>query len=60
MNRFVRFDAEPPTNSRQFYRQNANGHWDTVMGYFDGNAVNAIWNYAQHYAMGDNFFATNS
>jgi phospholipase C len=25
-----------------------------VMGYFDGNTVTALWNYAQHYAMSDN------
>ncbi|MGN6559529.1 MAG: phospholipase C [Candidatus Nitrosocosmicus sp.] len=30
-----------------------------VMGYFDGNAVTALWNYAQHYAMSDNYFGTN-
>lgn len=29
-----------------------------VMGYYDGNTVTALWNYAQHYAMGDNFFST--
>ena len=28
------------------------------MGYYDGNTVTALWNYAQRYAMGDNFFAT--
>ena len=28
------------------------------MGYYDGNTVTAIWNYAQHYAMSDNSFAT--
>lgn len=28
------------------------------MGYYDGNTVTAIWNYAQHYAMSDNFFAS--
>ena len=28
----------------------------TVMGYFDGNTVTALWNYAQHYAMSDNNF----
>lgn len=60
MNKFVRFDAEPPTDSRQFCSQNAEGHWDTVMGYFDGNAVTALWNYAQYYAMSDNFFGTTS
>ena len=26
----------------------------TVMAYFDGNTVTALWNYAQHYAMDDN------
>ncbi|MFT8980051.1 phospholipase C [Gluconobacter oxydans] len=25
-----------------------------VLGYFDGNTVTALWNYAQHYAMSDN------
>jgi len=30
-----------------------------VMGYFDGNTVTALWNYAQHYAMSDNFYSTN-
>jgi phospholipase C len=29
-----------------------------VMGYYDGNTVTALWNYAQHYAMSDNFFGT--
>jgi phospholipase C len=29
-----------------------------VMGYFDGNTVTALWTYAQHYAMSDNFFST--
>ena len=27
-----------------------------VMGYFDGNTVTALWNYAQHFAMSDNFY----
>ncbi|NOZ41766.1 MAG: alkaline phosphatase family protein [Alphaproteobacteria bacterium] len=29
-----------------------------VMGYFDGNIVTALWNYAQYYAMSDNSFGT--
>jgi len=29
-----------------------------AMGYYDGNTVTALWNYAQHYAMSDNFFGT--
>ena len=28
------------------------------MGYFDGNTVTALWNYAQHFAMSDNSFST--
>jgi phospholipase C len=27
-----------------------------VMGYFDGNTVTALWNYAQHFALSDNFY----
>ena len=29
-----------------------------VMGYFDGNTVTAMWNYAQHFALSDNSFST--
>jgi phospholipase C len=29
-----------------------------TMGYFDGNTVTALWNYAQHFSMNDNFFAS--
>src|ERR687896_1025799 len=29
-----------------------------VMGYFDGNTVTALWNYAQHFAMSDNYYQT--
>jgi phospholipase C len=29
-----------------------------VMGYFDGNTVTALWNYAQHFAMNDNSYGT--
>ena len=29
-----------------------------VMGYFDGNTVTALWNYAQHFAMSDNFHSS--
>jgi phospholipase C len=30
-----------------------------VMGYYDGNTVTGLWNYAQHFAMNDNSFDTN-
>jgi phospholipase C len=41
----------PPPNG-----QTTNG---LVMGYYDGNTVTAIWNYAQRYALNDNSFGTN-
>ncbi len=31
-----------------------------VMGYYDGNTVTALWNYAQHYALNDNSYDTHS
>ena len=31
---------------------------DLIMGYYDGNTVTALWNYAQHYAMSDNSYGT--
>jgi phospholipase C len=30
-----------------------------VMGYFDGNTVTALWNYAQNFAMSDNSYGTD-
>ena len=30
----------------------------TVMDYYDGNTVTALWNYAQYYTLGDNSFET--
>lgn len=29
-----------------------------TMGYYDGNTVTALWNYAQHFAMNDNSYGT--
>jgi phospholipase C len=31
---------------------------NSTLGYYDGNTVTALWNYAQHYAMSDNSFST--
>jgi phospholipase C len=31
---------------------------DLIMGYYDGNTVTALWNYAQAFAMNDNSFNT--
>ena len=30
----------------------------TVMGYFDGNTVTGLWNYAQHFSMNDNSYSS--
>jgi phospholipase C len=30
-----------------------------VMGYYDGNVVTGLWNYAQHFALNDNSYGTN-
>src|SRR5215510_701284 len=60
MNEFLRYDALGPTNPRQFCHRNDLGDFDTVMGYFDGNTVTALWAYAQRFAMSDNSFATMS
>ena len=42
----------PPTSIPQA------GTTGLVMGYYDGNTVTALWNYAQHYAMNDNSYNT--
>jgi phospholipase C len=31
-----------------------------VMGYYDGNTVTGLWNYASYYAINDNSFGTNT
>jgi phospholipase C len=43
---------------RAFCPVDANGNNYSTMGYFDGNAVTALWNYAQNFAMSDANFDT--
>lgn len=52
MDRFVQYVEGKPSRPNQYC---PNG---TVMGYYDGNTVTALWNYAQHFAMSDNSFGT--
>ncbi|HEX8919543.1 MAG TPA: alkaline phosphatase family protein [Chloroflexota bacterium] len=52
MDKFVQYVQGKSTNVRQYC---PNG---IVMGYYDGNTVTALWNYAQHFAMNDNSFGT--
>ena len=35
------------------------GRHGLVMGYFDGNTVTAMWNYAQHFALSDNTYTND-
>ena len=52
MDQFVTFTKVPPECPDY-------GHGSGfVMGYFDGNTVTALWNYAQHFAMSDNSYCT--
>ncbi len=53
LNKFVEFAGPTdPANCTDL------PHKQQVMDYYDGNIVTALWNYAQHYAMSDNFFNT--
>ena len=47
MDKFVQFTGSPE-----------NGGPTTVMDYFDGNTVTALWNYAQNFSMSDNAYGT--
>ncbi len=53
MNKFVQFSSPLFSyNPRDSGKCNRN----QVMGYYDGNTVTGLWNYAQHFAMSDNFY----
>lgn len=51
MNRFV----EHGSYQNEDYQKNCYGQ---VMGYYDGNSVTALWNYAQNFAMNDHTYTT--
>jgi phospholipase C len=53
-----RFTATLP-NGRAFSCNDPNLGPNSTMGYYDGNTVTALWNYAQHFAMSDNSFGTS-
>jgi len=61
MDMYVEFGARPAKDPTQFCLEVEIGGTMTPvtdMGYFDGNTVTGLWNYAQYFAMSDNFFAT--
>jgi phospholipase C len=53
MDQFVALDGTTQTNCKDLGRGKG-----LVMGYYDGNTVTALWHYAKHFAMSDNFFST--
>jgi phospholipase C len=55
---FGLMDNFPALVSSQFCTNNDVNVRNEIMGYFDGNTVTALWNYAQHFAMNDNSFST--
>ena len=52
MDKFVEKTNRETCTSPQFNKPNL------VMGYYDGNTVTALWNYAQNFAMSDNSYDT--
>jgi len=50
MDKFVKYTSPKNCTDSDRFKQ--------VMGYYDGNTVTALWNYAQHFAISDNFFST--
>ena len=58
MDQFVQFVEGKASSPAQYCPADAAGNLEAVMGYFDGNTVTALWNYAQHFAMSDNSFGT--
>ena len=56
MDRFVQTSSSRTTPRAA--ARSARASRRTVMGYFDGNTVTALWNYAQHFALSDNSFGT--
>ncbi len=40
------------------FPSNTSSGGNEVMGYYDGNTVTAVWNYAQYFAMSDNSYGT--
>jgi phospholipase C len=57
MDKFPAFTATPCSSNP--YSDVSRYGLGIVMGYYDGNTVTALWNYAQSYAMNDNSFDTN-
>lgn len=53
------FTGTKPGSATLFSCSDAHYGKFSVMGYFDGNTVTALWNYAQNFAMSDNHYGTS-
>jgi phospholipase C len=58
LDQFVQAAEGKPSNPVQYCPKDAAGNLDAVMGYYDGNTVSALWNYAQGFALNDNSYTT--
>ena len=52
------FTGTKPNSTALYSCNDAHYGKASVMGYFDGNTVTALWNYAQNFAMSDNHYGT--
>jgi phospholipase C len=59
MDKFVEYTQNTRKSNPKKCEKHAYSAPGLVMSYFDGNTVTALWNYAQRFAMSDNFFGTN-
>jgi phospholipase C len=58
MDKFVQDVTGSGCKQSTFPDQSDYGPNGIVMDYYDGNTVTALWNYAQHYTLGDNSYDT--
>ncbi|HEY1510116.1 MAG TPA: alkaline phosphatase family protein [Solirubrobacteraceae bacterium] len=58
MDKFVQDVTGGGCSQSTFPDQSNYGPNGIVMDYYDGNTVTALWNYAQHYTLGDNSYGT--
>lgn len=63
VNKFPQETAQGPggvtlLQQEEYCAEESPGKYKMVLGYYDGNTVTALWNYAQNFALSDNFYAT--
>lgn len=58
LDRFIEEIEVFPPMGTEYCPEDSTSQITIVMGYYDGNTVTALWNYAQHFSLNDNFFGT--